>query len=145
MQMSKQDIKDFPKLHQYVSVKIPDVRDVQVIINTIQKHSGTITKAAIKEALVWGKGPMLKVVVMSPLGEFTPNTSSNEIRLQKAMVQDFEAGKGLRKTTAGKLVYLVGVTILHELTHWADDQDGVDTPGEEGELFEKDVYGKVIV
>jgi hypothetical protein len=145
MQMSKQDIKDFPKLHQYVSIKIPDVRDIQIIIDTIQKHAGTITKAVIKEALIWGKGPMLKVVVMAPLGEFTPNTSSNEIRLQKAMVQEFEAGKGLRKTASGKLVYLVGVTILHELTHWADDQDGVDTPGEEGELFEKDIYGKVIV
>src|SRR5215475_16204550 len=98
MQMSVQDIKDFPKLHQYVSCKIPEVRDVKIIIDTIQKHAGTITKAAVKEALVWGKGPMLKVVVMAPLGEFTPDTGSNEIRLQKAMVQDFEAGKGLRKT-----------------------------------------------
>jgi Metallopeptidase toxin 3 len=145
MQMSREDIRNFPKLHQYVSCKIPEVRDVQIIINTIQKRAGTITKATIKEALVWGKGPMLKVVDMAPLGEFTPDTSSNEIRLQKAMVRDFEAGKGLRKTAFGKLVFLVGVTILHELTHWADDQDGVDTPGEEGELFEKDVYGKVIV
>ena len=41
-------------------------------------------------------------------------------------------------------VYLVGVTILHELTHWGDDQDGVDRPGEEGEEFEIKVYGKVI-
>ena len=44
----------------------------------------------------------------------------------------------------GKLVYLVGVTLLHELAHWADDQDGVDTSGEEGELYEKDVYGKLV-
>jgi len=50
----------------------------------------------------------------------------------------------------GKKVYLVGVTILHELTHWADAQDGVDdaVPGdpsnEEGEAYEKGVYGEVL-
>lgn len=60
------------------------------------------------------------------------------------MVEEFEAGKGLRKTATGKLVYLVGVTILHELTHWADDQDGVQEIGEEGNRYEKSVYGKVI-
>jgi hypothetical protein len=145
MKMNSSDIKNFPKLYQYVSVKIPEVKDVSVIINTIQKHAGTISKATIKNALLWGKDPTLKVVVMNPLGEFTPGKGSNELRLQKKMVQEFEAGKGLRKTGSGKLVYLVGVTILHELTHWADDQDGVDTAGEEGELFEKDIYGKVIV
>ena len=145
MQMSASDMKDFPKLKQYVSCALPKVQFVAPIINAIQKHAGTIDKQTIKDALIWGKGPMIKVLVMSPLGAFTPNTSSNEIRIQKKMVQDFEAGKGLRKTATGKLVYLVGVTLLHELTHWADDQDGVDTVGEEGELYEKDVYGKVIV
>ncbi len=145
MKMNPTDIKDFPKLHQYVSVALPKVQFVAPIINAIQKHAGTIDKQTIKDALLWGRGPSIKVVVMSPLGEFTPNTSSNELRIQKQMVKDFEAGKGLRKTATGKLVYLVGVTLLHELTHWADDQDGIDTPGEEGELYEKDIYGKVIV
>jgi len=39
---------------------------------------------------------------------------------------------------------LTGVTILHEFTHYGDDQDGEDIPGEEGEHFEKAVYGKVV-
>ncbi len=143
--MSGGDTKDFPKLKYYVSTNLPQVAMVKPIIDAIKKHAGDIKEETIKEALKWGKGPMLKVVVMAPLGEFSPYKKSNEIRLQKAMVQDFEKGKGLRKTAAGALVYLVGVTILHELTHWADDQDGVDTVGEEGELFEKDIYGKVIV
>ena len=66
-------------------------------------------------------------------------------------MKEFEAGKGLRATTSGKQVYLVGVTLLHELTHWADAQDGHDdaVPGdpgnEEGEAFERAVYGGVIV
>jgi hypothetical protein len=138
-------MKDFPKLRQYVSVALPVVQTVKPIIAAIKKFAGEIDEATIKQALVWGKGPMLKVVEMDPLGQFTPNSNSNEIRLQKDMVKEFERGKGLRKTASGHLVYLVGVTILHELTHWADDQDGVDTAGEEGELYEKEVYGKVIV
>lgn len=145
MQMYSADIRDFPKLHQYVSTKLPEVRHIQHIINTIQKHAGTISKTTLREALMWGKGPMLNVLPITPLGEFSPGVGSNELRLQKKMVEEFEKGKGLRKTLDGRLVYLVGVTILHEMCHWADDQDGVDTTGEEGELFEKDIYGKVIV
>lgn len=145
MQMSKGDTSKFPKLKKYVSCSIPEVSTVKPIIDAIKKNAGTISETTIKDALVWGQGPMLKVLVMSPLGEFSPGISSNELRLQEKMVKEFEAGKGLRKTLSGKLVYLVGVTILHELTHWADDQDGIDTTGEEGELFEKDVYGKVII
>src|SRR5206468_2716518 len=119
MQMSADDIKDFPKLHQYVSVQIPLVRLVGPIIAEIKKQAGEIDSQTIKDALIWGQGPMINVVVMDPLGEFTPNTSSNELRIQKAMVKQFEAGKGLRRTAKGRLVYLVGVTLLHELTHWA--------------------------
>ncbi len=45
---------------------------------------------------------------------------------------------------------VAGVTLLHELTHWADAQDGVDNPvpgdptNEEGMAFERDIYGKVM-
>lgn len=146
MQMSKGDITKFPKLKYYVSTNIPEVSSVKPILDAIRKNAGTISEATVKDALVWGKGPMLKVLVMDALGEFTPNSSSQELRLQEKMVKEFEAGKGLRKTLSGKLVFLVGVTILHELTHWADDQDGVQaTVGEEGNLYEIDVYGKVII
>jgi hypothetical protein len=145
MQMSGGDINTYKKFHQYVSVAIPEVAKIDVIIKSIQKFSGTISMAKIKEALEWGKGPMIKIVVMDDYGQFSPGQGSQEIRLQKAMIEDFEKGKGLRKTTSGKLVYLAGVTILHELTHWADDQDGVDTEGEEGEHFERAIYGKIIV
>lgn len=59
------------------------------------------------------------------------------------MVDEFEAGKGKRVARAGD-VYLVGVTLLHELVHWGDDQDGIDRPGAEGEEFERLIYGSVI-
>jgi len=144
--MYKSDIENYPKLYQYVSVKIPEVAKIDVIIKQIQKFSGDIALSRIKDALIWGKGPKLNVLDLDgAFGEFSPGIGSNELRIDSDMVEEFEAGKGLRRTPTGKMVYLVGVTILHELTHWADDQDGVDTEGEEGEHFENAVYGGVIV
>ncbi len=147
MQMNAGDIGTYPKFKQYVSIAIPKLVDAPTIISAIHKYAGIIDEAKIKEALLWGKGPLIKILVMDDYGQFTPNSSSNEIRIQEKIVKEFESGSknSLKKTKSGNLVYLVGVTLLHELTHWADDQDGIDTEGEEGEHFENAMYGKVIV
>src|SRR5262245_11829321 len=147
MQMSPEDIKAYAKLQQHVSTVLPALKANNKIIDTIWKLAGTICREDIKDALDWGKGPMVKVADLGPktLGAFTPGVKSNEIRIATRVVTEVIDGKGQRTTPAGELVELVTVTLLHELTHWADDQDGVDTPGEEGELFEQEVYGKVIV
>lgn len=151
MQMLKDDIKRFPALRYYVSINMPEVRKVNSILNAISTLSGTIDMAKLKKALLWGQGPVIKVVKnLGAFGEFTPNSSSNEIRIDEDLVKEFEQGgrAGLRKTPKGQLVYLVGVTLLHELTHWADDQDSDDftggVEGEEGDEFERVVYGGVI-
>jgi Metallopeptidase toxin 3 len=144
MQLSKQDIKDYPKFARYVSLSMPEVANVSVIVSKIKELAGTITTEKIKESLVWGKGPMVTVADLpdDTNGEFTPDIKSNEIRINRKRVKQFEDGKGLEKTKWGKLVYVVGTILLHELTHWADDQDGVDTAGEEGKMFEEAIYGK---
>lgn len=143
MQMTKEDIKNHKKLYQYVSCQIPLVANVGVIVSAIKKLAGTIERSKITTALKWGHGPMLKIVDFpkGQYGEFSPGVGSNELRIGRAMVEKFEKGKGLVTAPNGKKVYLLGVTILHELTHWADDQDGVDTLGEEGNQFEDLVYG----
>lgn len=157
MKMDPADIKRFPKFHYYVSINMPEVAKVGTIINAIQSFSGTTSKQTIKDALIWNCGPRIKIVKnltgsdgQPAFGEFTMGAGSQEIRIDEDLVREFERGKGLRKTPKGGLVYLVGVTLLHELTHWADDQDGVDDaiPGdptnEEGEQFEIKVYGGII-
>ena len=83
MQMKKADIKAFPKLHQYVSVALPEVQNVTGILKAIKKHSGTIDTKTIKKALVWGWGPMIKVVVMKVLGEFSPEASRTKFGFRK--------------------------------------------------------------
>lgn len=143
MRMTPQDIKKYPKLAYYVRVNLPEVMRVPAIVSAFNKIGG-INRSTLRGALVWGAGPTIKVTpLIKAYGEFTPDCHSQEIRVDTKVVDDFEAGKGVRLAHAGN-VYLVGVTLLHELTHWADDQDGVDRPGEEGEEFERSVYGKVI-
>jgi hypothetical protein len=116
------------------------VREIVAAFNKI----GGVSKKTIENALRWYHGPEIKVTALyGAYGEFTPDSKSNEIRVDAKVVQDFEAGKSQRVARAGG-VYLLGVTLLHELIHWADDQDGVDRPGEEGEQFEKLMYGNVI-
>lgn len=144
MQLSRNDIRKYPKFHYYVSVNMPEVAKVPAIVNTIDRLAGTIAKSKIRRALQWGHGPMVKVADLpdDTNGEFTPGCNSNEIRINRKRVQQFENGRGLEATASGRLVYVVGTILLHELTHWADDQDGVDTEGEEGKMFEEAIYGK---
>jgi hypothetical protein len=143
MKMSAADQASFPKLKYYVRHNLPEVANVPIIRGAMLEIA-QLNHSKLKAALAWGNEPTLKVTILTgAVGEFTPDIGSNEIRLDTRMVQEFEAGRGLRNAKAGR-VFLVGVTILHELTHWGDDQDGVDRPGEEGEEFEIKVYGKVI-
>jgi hypothetical protein len=143
MQMSATDQTTFPKLKLYVKNELPKVAQLP-IIRAAMLEIGQINHALLIKVLKFGQGPMLKVTpLIGAVGAFTPDIGSNEIRLDTDMVTDFQEGRGLRNAKAGR-VFLVGVTILHELVHWGDDQDGIDRAGEEGEEFERRVYGKVI-
>ncbi len=160
MHMSADQMKKFPRFARYVRNRMPEVQEVKPIIEAIRKLSGNVSRATIKKSLRWGQSPMIKVVKnLGADGEFTFGASSQEIRIDEDRVKDFEKGmsdkrgrfkKHLGKTKrSGKLVYMVGVILLHELTHWADDQDGVDDPiagdpsNEEGWAYEKKVYGGI--
>ena len=154
MTMDEQTIKDFPALHYYVRVNLPDAANVSAIVSTIKKLSGKTSSQTIKNALKWGNQPTIKVVdSLMCAGKKSfgcYSWGSDVVRVDKALVTQFEAGGGVVKTTKGKRVFLLGVTLLHELTHWADAQDGVDdavdgdTSNEEGNAYEKAVYGKVL-
>lgn len=143
MRMHAADIKAFPQFAYYVRVNIPQVITVPAIVHAYRSIGG-IDRPTIRRALHWGAGPIVTVTTLvGAIGEFTPDIHSQEIRIERSIVLEFEAGRGRRVVRAGR-AYLVGVTLLHEMTHWADDQDGVDRPGEEGEEFERAMYGSVI-
>lgn len=144
MKMTHQDQVKYPKFTRYVRYSLPTVVDVKSIVAAFQKY-GQIDRATLKRALEWGNEPHITIkVLVGAVGEFNASVDSNEINIHDGIVQEFEGGHGLRKTKYNKQVYLVGVTLLHELVHWADNIDGIDFPDEEGEQFEKDVYGQII-
>lgn len=141
MRMSLADQKAYPKLTAYVKHELPTVVHVPSIVR-VMKRVGQLNSTMLRKALSWGTNPDLSVQpLVDAFGKFTPGT--HELRIDKPMVEEFEAGRGRRVARAGG-VYLVGVTILHELVHWGDDQDRTHNPSEAGETFETLIYGGVI-
>ncbi len=140
MKMSKSDQKKYPNLTLYVKTVLPKVKGIPKIANALLINA-EIRKKSLSAVLTWGLQPTLKVVAMphNQCGEFSPNSKSYEIRISSFLVNKFEKSGGSRKATL-----LLGASILHELAHWGDDQDGKDIPGEEGNLFEIAAYGHVI-
>jgi hypothetical protein len=151
MIMSHADQVSFPKLARYVRFELPKVAGIDVIARAYLKYA-QLNRASLRRALAWGNQPTLVFVPMSTAhgsfegGEFTPDIHSNDLRINSALATAFEAGGPPRLFTThnarGTPFPLIGTSILHELVHWGDDQDGIDFPGEEGNLFEIDVYGR---
>ncbi|MCF6339112.1 MAG: hypothetical protein L3J84_14410 [Gammaproteobacteria bacterium] len=155
MKINSGDIAKYPKFHSYVKNDIPKLVRVNQIVNTIRKFSGSTALATIKQGLIWDSNPIIEIVPTLRCGGVRaygcyPIWGDNKIQIDRALVRAYEAGTDKRPTTAGLLVHVTGVTLLHELTHWADAKDGVDNsvPGdpsnEEGNAFELEIYGKII-
>lgn len=146
-----QDQTTYPKFTIYVKKYLPEIANIQSMQRAFLRYA-QMDRTTLKRALKWGNQPTLKIVEFPPdpdsflNGEFTPGISSNEIRLNKILVKAYEDGSpanlAFTQNARGQKMPRVGVTILHELVHWGDDQDGIDFEGEEGELFEQAVYGR---
>ncbi|WP_299462328.1 hypothetical protein [uncultured Microscilla sp.] len=133
--------KLYPRLTHYLKNGIKDVLNVPAIVKAMKKY-GQLTKANLKEGLTWGKGPSLVIKPLAgAIGSFSPGIGSQELNIDEDTVKELENAKGNDRDI---YLFLVGETILHEYIHYGDDQDGVDYPGEEGDLFEKEVYGQDI-
>ncbi len=103
---------------------------------------GQLNRAQFRTALSWGTNPRILIVAgLGACGTFTPVAGNHTIRIRESLFTNFEAGNGQGVARAGNAP-LLGVTILHEMCHWGDMLDGVNTPGvEDGDAFEQMVYG----
>lgn len=83
---------------------------------------------------------------MNVYGCFRPaNPGQMEVGKRFAIAFEANAATGTdNKNTAGKLVYVVGATLLHELCHWGNQKHGTAEPTEQGLAFERATYGKTI-
>ncbi len=154
MRLSDARINDYPRLARYVRDDMPNLVHARAIVDAIKKFSGRTPRETIVEALQWGYGPEI-IVVKRLVCAGTPaygcyTWGSDQVHVDGITVGEFESGGGIVKSVDGLEVPLIGVTLLHELTHWADAQDGVNDPipgdpsGEEGNAFERAVFGSVL-
>lgn len=133
--------KDYPKLTNYLKNSVQEIANNPTIIKALAEY-GQISEADVKKALTWGEGPTINVTPLKGAnGEFSPGIGSDELRINTKIVEQLENATGDDRDAA---LLLVGSTILHEYTHYGDDQDGKDYPGEEGQKFEEKVYGRDI-
>ena len=150
--MQLKDTTSFPKFTKYVSSVLPTLAGVSSIVSAIDSISELGDPDAIKRALSWGNGPLIDIQMLidkqvggkvySPRAGYTPHT--NIIVMRQKDVAYYEMGSDLRKTANGHMVHVVGVQLLHELTHWARDKAGKDETEDLGFVFEKQVYGGIV-
>ena len=123
----------YPKATRFIYNMKPSRRS-----NRAFKKYGQASKADVKIAFEAGKGPLIKLSNLNNAnGQFTPNVGSTTLEIDESILIAYETG---RKGSAT----LLKSTIEHELTHYFDDQDGIDFSGEEGQLYEENVYHKDI-
>jgi RHS repeat-associated protein len=139
--------QQYPRLARYLEYGIQQVLDNPTIMASLQKH-GQMSKENIEEGLTWGSGPNIRVTSLTntthiniPILGQHPHGTSN-LLIQKDLIELLEKATGMEREA---VLFLVGVTILHEFVHYGDGQDGeyISYP-EKGEDFEKDAYGTVI-
>ncbi|GAB2879125.1 hypothetical protein GCM10027046_03730 [Uliginosibacterium flavum] len=142
MKMQNADITRYQNFAKYVLKDLPLVQNDQQVVAGMRLF-GHLDSAALMRAVQWGTGPDIKIVPqLGSYGAFTAGAKSNEIRISQALVLEFEAGTDIKHSWVKGQQHLAVVTLLHELCHWGDDQIGDPSMlGEDGDLFEKYVYG----
>lgn len=136
---------------------MPEVLNVPIIVRNMRRF-GSLSATELRHALTWGSGPNLVIQVLrntspSPVlcggvaaanGCFR-NANPNQIELDSVTVGNFEDhpyGAGSDTNSAGRRLFIVGTTILHELCHWGNFQHGTAEATEQGVAFEVATYGR---
>ena len=140
--------KEYGKLASYLENDIQKVSKNTKIMNALEKYSG-LSRAEISKAFEWGKGPTIKVTELEgAFGQFTMNIKSEELRISSDLVNLLQNSES---ELSDVYIFMIGVTILHELTHYGVDKTGygysnaiTGKAAEHGEYFEKAAYGQVI-
>lgn len=97
-----------------------------------------------------GMGPELKNKdLVDAYGQYDGDAGGSETEFAIANAIWDGCGENATEEQKKNTILIMAVTILHETAHWKDDvkkypQDDTDTPGEEGNQLERDIFGGVI-
>ncbi|VDB00491.1 hypothetical protein S1OALGB6SA_1573, partial [Olavius algarvensis spirochete endosymbiont] len=125
--------EDYPKSAEFINNLQPSSDDYDAF-----EEYGQASKNDVDRAFTEGNPPnVIAESLGGDNGAFQPDSNSEDIIINKDLLEAFEDG------VSGSDLLLES-TIKHETTHYFDDQDGEDYPGEEGQAFEEQVYGEDI-
>ncbi|PIQ87429.1 MAG: hypothetical protein COV74_00725, partial [Candidatus Omnitrophica bacterium CG11_big_fil_rev_8_21_14_0_20_45_26] len=126
--------KRFPKAASFLeNLKVRTESEYEAF-----KRYGQANRSDVDLAFEPGKGPIVKGESLErAFGQFAPGIGSNELSINNKLLGDYETGVSGSEG-------MLEVTAKHEMTHYFDDLDNIDFPGEEGNSFERDVYGEVV-
>lgn len=98
-----------------------------------------------------GAGPELKNSnLANAYGVYEGDSGGSETEFQIDNFHWDKCGEGATEDDKKNTILIMAVTILHESAHWKDDvkkypDDDTDTPGEEGNQLETDLFGGLIL
>jgi hypothetical protein len=153
MRLSPEDIENYPQFARDVRYKIPELIHVKAVVYNL-KSQGSLTDAQVRHALKWGTDPLIVITDLSH-GQCgvpaaygcTRSSNPNQIEIDEETVSNFEAAPyslGVGKNAKGQNVFIVGVTLLHELCHVGKFLAAEDEITEAGAAYESRAYGRVI-
>ena len=153
MKMKADDIAKYPKFAEYVRYKVPQLVYVGPVVYNL-RTKGHLTDSEILDALRWGHKPLIVITdlsggqcrVPSAYG-CTRKANHDQIEIDEGTVKEFEnspGALGVGKNAKGTNVYIVGVTLLHELCHVGHYRHGKVEKMEAGFAFEDAAYGKSV-
>lgn len=133
---------NFPLLAAWLTTNIPRVRRNPRVFRAFCRYAELNRRSAV-EALNVGSNPDICFRHMPGAnGEFEGATHPNTVFLAREICLRFENNAADRRDP--RMHRLLESTVLHEMVHWGDWQDGVDQAGEEGKAFERAAYGRDI-
>ena len=140
--LSKEQAKKYPRLNLYLQKGIQGILDNPKIMHAL-RVAGRFTNEQIKEMVTYGQGPTINVTPLeSQYGFFISGINSTTLNIDEYTVNELENAEGF---DAVESLFFIGVTILHEFSHYGDDLAGnPEEDREDGEVYEKNAYGIVI-
>ena len=141
--ISREQAKQYPRLNQYLQKGIQGILNNPAIMKALC-IAGRFTNEQIKEMVKYGKGPTINVTQLEKgyYGLFNPGINSTTLNISEDIVNELEHAEGFDAVVS---LFLVGVTILHEFSHYGDDLAGnLERDREDGKVYEENAYGIVI-
>ncbi len=150
IEMDPADARNYERLAHYLAYDIQSIAKNRKVMNALMRY-GEFRRSDVVKALKWGKGPKLRIATTSlagrtfttsDYGSFMETIDANILTINKHWVEKLKTATGDDRDA---MLFLIAVTILHEMVHYGDNKDGVDQTGEEGSAFELAAYGQLIL